>query len=84
MERFNPIQQPAVLLGTLIGIPKVGRKAPVDPPLLDASGVVPFQLFAEIVFLLDIVSVGVKQIKVVIGVLAGDLEFRPQFVTASL
>ena len=84
MERFNPFQQSAVLFGTLVRIRKVGRKAPVDPSLLDASGVVPFQLFAEIVLLLDIVSLGEKQIKVVVAVLAGDLELRPQFVTARL
>ena len=64
--------------------PKVCRKAPVDLSLLDASGVVPFHLVAELVLLFYIVSIGVEQIEVVIGVLAGYDEFCPQFVTAAL
>ena len=59
-------------------------KAPVDLPLLDASGVVPFHLVAELVPLFYIVSVGMEQIEVVIGILAGDHEFCPQFVSAAL
>ena len=65
-------------------IPEVCRKAPVDLALLGASGIVPFHLVAELVLLFHVVPVGVEQIEVVIGVLAGDDEFCPQFVTAAL
>ena len=84
MERLDPFEQPAVLVGTQIPISKICRKAPVYLPLLDASGVVPFHLVAELVLLFYIASVGIKQIEVVIGILAGDYEFRPQFVSATL
>ena len=56
MERLDPFEQPAVLVGT-VPISKVCRKAPVDLPLLDASGVVPFHLVAELVLLFYVVSV---------------------------
>ena len=49
VERLDPFEQPAVLVGTEVPISKVCRKAPVDLPLLDASGVVPFHLVAELV-----------------------------------
>ena len=84
VERLDPFEQPAVLVGTLVPISEVCRKAPVDLPLLDASGVVPFHLVAELVLLFYIVSVGMEQIEVVIGILAGDHEFCPQFVSAIL
>ena len=81
MERFDAFQQPVVLVGTKIPIPEVCRKAPVDLALLGASGIVPFHLVAELELLFYVVPVGVEQIEVVIGVLAGDDEFCPQFVT---
>ena len=83
-ERLDPFQQPAVLVGTQVPISEVCRKAPVDLALLGASGIVPFHLVAELVLLFHVVPVGVEQIEVVIGVLAGDDEFCPQFVTAAL
>ena len=62
MQRLDPFEQPAVLVGTQVPISKVCRKAPVDLPLLDAGGVVPFHLVAELVLLLYNVSVGMEQI----------------------
>lgn len=69
MERFHPGKEPAVLLDTLVRIPKVGRETPVDPPLLDTGGIVPFQRFIELVLFLDYLSVDVQQIEVVIAFL---------------
>ena len=51
MERLDPFRQPAVLVGTQVPIPEVCRKVPVDLALLRASGIVPFQLVAELVLL---------------------------------
>ena len=84
VERLDPVQQPAVLIRAQVRIPEIGRIAPVDPPLLDSGGVVPHQLVVELVLLRHVVSAGVEQVEVVIGVLTCDHEFRPQFVTTVL
>ncbi|MYB39981.1 hypothetical protein F4X86_01630 [Candidatus Saccharibacteria bacterium] len=64
-------------------IPQVGLKAPIGLSLLDVSGIVPFQLLPEIVLLLDIVSVGVKQIEIVVAVLSGDYELDSELVATA-